>query len=355
MPRTQRSTSALRLASAVGVLAAGAVAAAEAFVYLAAEHLPEPSLWHDTLADLKYEQMRRLALRGGVDVVFAGDSQMNFAVQPQLFEQECAGVTAFNAALYRAMPRVQLDWLERVVLPLLRPRLVVYGIGGHVLNDRGVTHFKTEVDYKSSPGYRRHHFKFWPLELIASLQLRQHAHTVLQPGKLVEAARKGRADQVRGRRSYPMRTRIVAEKGEGTNVESNQYKVRPGMDEVMRSEVYGLFETLGEIQLNALRQIVATCRRRGCEVALVHLPMSEYAQNMTLPGLEDKARVEFRALADELGLEYIDGLTEEFEQEHYLADIAHLNRAGKLAFTSALASQLLGRPKTAALLGRKEA
>jgi hypothetical protein len=125
---------ALRLVTAALLV----MALAELGVRAAAPKLREPLLWADWEAQNKVAAMDRLARRGGASVVLLGSSMMNAAANAEALGA-ALGVRrpAFNAALNGADLRTVELWARRIVVPRLRPRIVVIGFNAGEFNANG--------------------------------------------------------------------------------------------------------------------------------------------------------------------------------------------------------------------------
>jgi hypothetical protein len=131
---------------------------AELVVRAAASRLPEPLVWNDHEVQNKVARMDALGRQvAGASAVFVGSSSMNAAADPILTDRliEARTRPAFNAALNGADLRSLEFWVTRVVLPKLRPQVVVLGTTSLELNDRGITQTDFFRKLKRSEGARR--------------------------------------------------------------------------------------------------------------------------------------------------------------------------------------------------------
>src|SRR5438309_339340 len=142
-----------RLGLAAGAAAAGLLAGVEAAGVLVDGARDKPLIWHEQLTERKYFQIRNRALLGGADVVSVGCSHSVFGFDTKLLAEEAGLGLGYNAAIYRAVPPLVGPWLDRIVLPLLRPKLVVWGMSALHLNDNSVLHKNIWEDFSGSPGF----------------------------------------------------------------------------------------------------------------------------------------------------------------------------------------------------------
>jgi hypothetical protein len=113
--------------------------AAEIALRVGADRLRPPRLWHTWEAQHKVAQMDAMAARGRrASIALVGSSMTNAAVDPrQLTERLALGRPAYNAALNAAAARTIERWTLDVVVPSLRPDVVVVGLSSRELNDGG--------------------------------------------------------------------------------------------------------------------------------------------------------------------------------------------------------------------------
>lgn len=108
------------------IAAALVILICEVFVHMIRPGLPAK---RDYLTDLKVKQMDDHKREEPQGVVFAGTSQMQGAVDPEALCQDFSfRWSAYNAALDAATPLIQEHWLNKVVVPRLRPVTVLLGI-----------------------------------------------------------------------------------------------------------------------------------------------------------------------------------------------------------------------------------
>ncbi len=136
MPKTT-----LRLGFVIGFL--GAILAAEIAVRIATPILARPLAWYAQQAQVKADDLSDHA--GEVDwapVVFVGSSSTRDAFDPSLFRQLTGcDLDAYNAGLTGLRPRALEHFLSEWVLPMARPRVVVYGFTTNAINVDGSDEF----------------------------------------------------------------------------------------------------------------------------------------------------------------------------------------------------------------------
>lgn len=125
------------------------VAAAEAGAAALDPRLPAPRTWHSVEADVKVAQMDRL---GRADVVLVGASVVNGGAVPSVIGARLDR-TVYNAGLSAGFVPITALWAEEVVLPRLRPDLLVLGLISFDVNAHD-SHALFEDALRTSPGGR---------------------------------------------------------------------------------------------------------------------------------------------------------------------------------------------------------
>lgn len=129
-PRTRR-----RMRTAIP-LAIVFVLLAELAIRAGAPKIRDPLLWPDWEAQNKVAAMDALGARGGASVVFVCSSMVNAGYDPALAGALLgAKRPAFNAALNGSDLRTTAIWTRQVVVPRLRPKVVVIGFNSGEMND----------------------------------------------------------------------------------------------------------------------------------------------------------------------------------------------------------------------------
>lgn len=116
---------------------------------------PEPTLWHATLIQAKLDYLKSFQHTQGIDVLFIGNSAMQSAVDPALFDElrhhtSNGQAGSFNAAIEGLPPygmRLFLEIYARYTLP----KTVVYGITPQDLNSNSPWAKDVMERVKSSP------------------------------------------------------------------------------------------------------------------------------------------------------------------------------------------------------------
>lgn len=296
--------------------------------------LPDPLVWHSYETQRKVEQMDDLAATG-VDVVFFGSSMVNAAVIPALFESTAGGgITAYNAALSSGTPRLTAAWGLNVVLPRLRPKLVVIGTSSVDMTDNGRARTLFYDGFRNSPAglevlgtedildrtdrFLREHLALWA-----------HRAELRDPAALWDAVR-GNEPTVDGP------TESMDARGHLTNLEAQPFDQRPFRDGIAGVSVWGL----GTEDPGALRRLIAGAEATGARVVLVDLPITaEYIAFHPRGDADYQASKRAIAeMANDTGAGLID--LDQPRDHALFADELHLNGDGARRFTATLANAL---------------
>lgn len=316
------------------LIAAAALVVAELGVRAASGSLPQPLRWQDWEAQNKVTAMEALSARGGASVAFVGSSMMNAAIDPVAFASGARlDRPAFDAALNGADVRTLEAWTLGVVVPLLRPRVVVIGLSSRELNDRGRNQQQQYDLFLRSPDGRR------------------------------AAGEEGPADTVRRwaeRASYLIRYRTVLRRpfdgspgggsAPGAEVDAfgtlrgivrfaaPRYIVGADFRRRTTDQVLNDF-SIGGVQSAALARLLNGLERRGITPVVVTMPVSADAIAMHPRGAPDYQRA-LTALRDFLrarSVHTID-LADAFPGTTLFSDPFHLTARGRQRFTDLVAT-----------------
>lgn len=89
--------------------------------------LSPPLEFANPIAQAKHDQLHETGRPPCVDLVVAGASVASYGVDPELLSTLLPGSpSGYNAALFGSLLGVETDWLERFVLPVTKPSLILY-------------------------------------------------------------------------------------------------------------------------------------------------------------------------------------------------------------------------------------
>ena len=310
--------------AAVLLVALGA-AALEVVARVLERRMPAYRYWHDQLTTGKWHQLRALRREPPVDVVLAGSSQMLMALDPTAMPFRC-----YNAALYRAVPTVMAEWLAELVLPALRPRLVVWGVSILDLNDNGSFHSGVYERFSASPA-RRGGLRRW---LLAHSAFARRWRVLLRRGPLPSADEPTSAKPL---------SALLGPMGQGLEyVGFTEYRLSDDKREFIETQIVDGF-AMGGAQVAALRSGVASVRSAGADVVLVEMPCTDEFVEMYPNGAADLAgsRALLRSVAADLGVAFVEA-PEELPQR-WFADCVHLNGVGMAEWSARVGTFVAGR------------
>lgn len=304
------------------------VAGAELTVRAAASRLPEPLVWNDHEVQNKVARMTSL---GGAPVAFVGSSSMNAAADPQLADR-LVGAKTFNAALNGADMRSMEFWVTRVVLPKLRPQVVVLGTTSLELNDNGITQADFFRRFRRSEGARRLLGTLGPRARVEAWAedhsyLARYRTELRRPGTIV----RGNEQAERGRVGPRGVLAAIPE------FHRRPYAIPPEFKRRTESESYHDY-AVGGAQLQALDRLAETLESRGVALVVVKLPVTRELLPMHPGGRADYGRYErtLERFVEERDIELVDASAHIGDESDFV-DPIHLNDNGMRSFTRLVA------------------
>jgi hypothetical protein len=299
--------------------------------------LPEPLVWHSLEAQTKVGQIDALRDRGWHGgAVFLGTSMMNVALDPTQLARELGVRTpfAYNAALSAGTPRLMELWAKGLVLPNLRPRVLVIGLSSIDLNDAGHLRNALLKRYVDTLGARLS---------LGRASFTDRAEDVLSRwSALVRFRRVFREpvtlwDSLRGHGPSDTAPEIGAF-GVATHRRGETFHL-PDLS-VPRAQGSLADYTTGPVEEGAVARIIDMARRMGAMVVIAKMPVTQEYIESHPRGLTDYESFErsLAAFATAHGVPVID--TQPAASGHeFFADDLHLNGRGTASFTSFMAAQ----------------
>lgn len=314
-------------------IAVALLVAAEAGVRAAADSLPDPLRWNDHEAQNKAQHMAELASRGRhVDIVFTGSSSMNAAADPRLLGRLAPGVSAYNAALNGADMRSMEFWLDHVVLPRLRPEVVVIGTTSLELNDNGITQrdfYRRLITSEAGRSLRGRLGRMGALEAWFEdhSYLARYRTELRRPATIINGdprARAGEVDATGLLRAIP-------------EFHARPYALPAEFKRRTERDSYHAFAIGGE-QLAALARIADKLERRDISLVLVKMPVTNDLVPLHPRGARDYALFErtLSGFASSRPITYADA-DARFSNKRFFVDPIHLNAQGMRRFTAFIA------------------
>lgn len=316
------------------------VVMAELFAWMVEPALPL-RVEHSTRDyDAKIDQMDLLSAAGGVDVVFAGTSQVMFSVDPDTITQASGtNWTVYNAAVPGATPVMNRHWILQEVVPRLRPKTVLYGLGPLDLF-RAPTSVPLEERYFSSRAVRDDVFGRLDRWLADRFTLVRHRETFRSPETLVSSVRDRLADRRSPSAISAVRKfRGMDDRGHADQFDGKRFTTR--LFPIGPSDLIG-YHVSPDVVLD-IEAIIQGLRSEGVDVILMSMPMADEIVSW-LPNGRADADAAARALqgvAARAGVPLLD-LASGMSDEFWFADPLHLNRVGASAINAALSAALVG-------------
>jgi len=298
--------------------------------------LPEPVEWYDARAQIKVEQMDRLARRdSGTDFVFIGTSMVFRGIVPRVFDAAGgkSNTLSYNAALLAGVPPVMKRWTLEEVVPRLRPRVVVYGLSS--LDFQGRRYKRPVRAYENAPATRRGVMA--TLQRVASrhLKLVRRRAEIRDPRNLDEVrdalAREGRAEgAVEKHRRTMTKAGYQPKKWRAVNDEER--------DRLRRRVLRGY--SISARGTRDVAGLVAGLRARQIKVVLVDMPVPRRLIPLHPGGRDDyrRARRHLRDLAARLDVPLVD-MARTMHDSRFV-DFTHLTEEGAEEFTRRLRTRL---------------
>lgn len=331
--------------------------AAELAVRFLAPRVADLLVWRDWECQHKVDAIDRLARQGGASVVTIGASPMNSAFDPHLCTN-LLGLSrpAFNAALNAATIRSLELWTLGVVLPRLRPDLLVLALNSSELSDKSLVGERWLRLFQMSMGWRRLRQDPSPtqralLKLETWSFLVRYRHFFREPGSW------GRNVSLTVRyRRLKNDPRFHFRKTRGARARVSDLGMLHALSK-FRDPPYKLSDTViktwkeiienyhvGGHELAALHRLVDGTRATGTSVLIVLMPVTQDWIDLHGDGQRDFDR--FRRVLDsyiaESGVPFVDMMRELTSWDEY-ADAVHRNLAGQRHFTEVLSRHVADR------------
>lgn len=283
--------------------------------------------WNDWQATNKVEAIDALARRGGSSVVLMGSSMMDYAVDPAALSKELGlKRPAFNASLNGAEARLMHFWLLNVVVPRLRPRVVVIGVSSRELNDLGKGTREAFEAVRHSYGGRAVANDLSPTERVLDMGERvsglvRYRSLLRKPTRLFDAEPLEEGLAVSALGSPTHRRRLDA------------YKALPPIE--------GGF-AVGGSSMRALEHLIERLMSSKIRLVLVEMPIAPDGYARHPNGMTDYRRFQqtLARVVTTTGAHFVDMLAP-FPTSEWFADSVHLNRQGRERFTQLIAGILV--------------
>jgi hypothetical protein len=323
-----RASRRLRTAIPLAVLL---VLLAELAIRAAEPKLQDPLLWPGWEAQNKVVAMDRLGGRGGASVAFVGSSMVQAGLNAEIATRQLEGKRpAFNAALNGSDMRATDIWTREVVVPRLRPDVVVVGFNSGELNDHWNEPDSLYARLIESPYGKRAAGEGGVLAqidawLIDRSSLVRHRTVLRNP---VDAFTRDRAQ--RRLRVDPLGRFLALENFQQRPYTSGLSKQLGAWDEVFRNY------RPGGLQFDALRRLVRDLTSRGIKVVLVRMPVTKDIIPLHPTGAADREAFgrALESFASSHPVAFLDGeATINYDTAQFV-DPLHLNTTGERTLTT---------------------
>jgi hypothetical protein len=325
-------------------IAVAVIVVAELLVRIFAAHLAAPVTWSTPEAQVKAAQMRAVGSHGGSGgVVFLSSSVLDVGVDPATFAKAAgATVPVYNGSLSGANMTMLRWWADRVVLPALRPRLVVIGLSSREVNAKDPQAQAVAKQFFASPAVR---------ELNGTETAVQKAERYV--GDV--------SDLFRYRASIRSPSQVLHQ--HAPIQVQKRFFTAPGGQEMalarqsFRTDEDALFRTsfvkdwsVSRAELGTLAALIGDLTARGIKVVLVDVPVTQDYINLHPDGEADYTtyRDALASVAARAGIPYLQGSawsTTDF------ADPLHLNQRGAQRLSTELSVRLRSELREAHLTG----
>ncbi len=257
---------------------------------------------------------------------------MNFAGDPRLVSRLLRlDAASFNAALDGADLRSIEFWASHIVLPRLKPQVVVLGTTSREINDAGEPQLRFyEKMTRSQEGRRilgqestldrltaRFESRSWLVRYRMSLRRPAHILKGIPEAQRTSVDRLGILDSLHERHRRP-------------------YKVFP----IFRHQAVNWLRdfSIGGVQLEALSRLIASLRRMQIPTVLVTMPVTSDLIPLHPRGQRDFElnAAALKALGDPPSVTFVDAAAQ-IQNRRLFVDPIHLNAEGMRAFTTLVA------------------
>jgi hypothetical protein len=324
------------------LIALSVVLLAEAAVRIDASRLPEPQVWSNPEAQIKYDQMKALRRAGQTGgVVVLGTSLTDVGVDPVLMATELDHrVPVYNASLAGVTVEVARWWYARVVRPLLAPRIVVFGITSRELNPNDLDGVRLGAQFFASPAVHR-------LSGTESLmeRLERYGDDVSYLFRYRKMLRQ--PEQVlHHRTAIDIQRPVISDVGQATSFVHSGYNTSPLIAPFFRQTITRDF-TVSAAKVATVIGILRDARASGAQVLFVDMPITAAYIALHPHQWADWATYE-NALTKVVAQTGVPELPAQLWATSYFADPIHLNGAGTRRLTPLLVQRLHGMLPTPA-------
>lgn len=313
---------------------------AEGCARAASPYLREPMRFGDQATQVKVAQMDQLG-PACTDVVLAGNSMGRDAFDPLAFRAAMPSqARAYNASLDAASPALLRRWLDDQVVPRLQPTTVVLTIASLDLNARGAATQSALAAYDEAPATQAGPVGVVQAWFVEHSALIRHRRELRDPDALATAVEQWRAGTPAERASPAGIPGVLGAEGQGLSRRPLRYRGDAGTKAFTRQQLLAGY-TIDTAQLDAAGATIDDLRRRGIQVAVVVLPVTEDYLDLHPRGRADHDDFlrAVREVTTRSGVPLVD-LHDQAPGPEIFADTHHLNASGASWFSTTLADAL---------------
>jgi hypothetical protein len=138
------------------VIAVGIFLVAELLVRSFADSIPAPVIWSGPEMQIKYSQMQHLRHTGRTGgIVIVGSSVADVGFDPARMATDAATrIPIYNASLLGANVETVRWWTDHVVIPILHPREIVFGVSSREVNANDPEGAQLGAQFFAAPAVR---------------------------------------------------------------------------------------------------------------------------------------------------------------------------------------------------------
>ena len=323
-------------------VAVAVVLLAEFAVRAEASHLPEPQRWNAPEAQVKYDQMKLLSRAhqtGGV--VLLGTSLMDVGVDPALFAAQIGHrLPVYDASLAGGTLESARWWYTHVVVPLLHPKIVIFGFTSRELNPNDPDAAKLGTQFFESPAVHQLAGTESLMELLD--RTGDNVSYLFRYRKLLRKP----SEALHHRTALDIQRPVISPGGQATSFVTSGYNRSPLIPAFFRQTVTYRF-TVGPSKVATVLGTLHDIKASDASTLLVDMPITREYIGLHPNGWADWAAYE-QAMTSIVSQSGVAEMPAQLWTPPYFADPIHLNGAGARRLTGLLVTRIRGMLAAAA-------
>ena len=318
------------------------IALAELAVRAGASRLPEPQTWDAPEAQVKYDQMAHLSRAhqtGGI--VLLGTSLMDVGVDSALFAAQTGQrLPVYDASLAGGTLETVRWWYAHVVVPLLHPKVVIFGYTSRELNPNDPDAAKLSTRFFQSPAV--HHLAGTETLMERLERVGDRVSYLFRYRRLLRQP----SETLHHRTALDIQRPVISAGGQATSFVTFGYNRSPLIPAFFRQTVTYRF-AVGPSQVATALGALSDIRASGAGALLVDMPITSDYIGLHPNGWADWARYE-QAMNSIVTRSRVPEVPAQLWTPAYFADPIHLNGAGARRLTAILVARVRGMLPAAA-------